>query len=280
MNDDDNHIEIDRCTLNLRRLRKWYSVIMRGEKEVNGRYVIEPAMVAKDFADSFNLVHDSYVAAGYMHANPFRLRVRSGFESNAGMVTFVARDLAAERRIVGTLSVVSDSAFGLPSEGVFAKEIQCIKDTVEYPVEYPVELAGLAVHSAYRHSNIALELTRVAGGWCFFTGCDAMFIVTSPKSAKFYQELFLFNQIGAVKSYATNIYDPVVCLWSDPQATRVRFDIMDKVLGEDAFLVDYFAHSNPVLVHLRHLGRERINMAYHRTVTDALDQYLNQFLSI
>lgn len=259
---------LNESDVDLRKMRRWKREVLR-EQRAGMYYTIEPALTPEDFACSISLVHDSYVVAGHMRSHDSGLRVRSGYDTNSSVVTFIARDVSRQQ-VVGTLSVVSSSDLGLPSEDVFGQEMGAIKTQSRYSVE----ATGWAVHPHYRRSTLSYDLARHALGWVAYTGVDSAFSVISPSAKGFFSEVLLFFTVGSEKSYSPVICDPVVCVWSNPQESRIKAVEIDRALGDDAFLADYLFFKNPVYRFVKYPGIKQVRSAYHHVLADAMMRYL------
>ena len=268
INLDDYRVNVERHALSLRRMRRWKKEIFRDES-FRDRFLIEPAVSPRDFAESMRLVHNSFVSAGYIQPCESGMRIRDNYEASSCLTTFIARDLKRGGKVVGTNSIVNDSVLGLPSENVFGKEIQFLKQGRKQSAE----ATGFAIHPDYQKTPVCFELARYTWGWAAFSGCDAAFMSVSPKTQLFFREILLFDKISEERSYSSTVFDPVVCLWSNPQASKYRAQEIDQLLGEDAFLSDYLFEKNPVFEYIKSPGVRFITSAYHRVLSEALVRY-------
>lgn len=255
----------------LRRSRRWSKEILKGKKTLE-RYTIVPAQTPQEFADSMSLVFDFFIGSNNRNVRRYGLPVKDYFKPSADLVTFVAKELQSEK-IVGTLSIVSDSKIGLPCESTFGKDIRKFSTKSKYIVES----TGFVIHPEHSNTALSCEISRYVLGWSIFAGCDSAFVAVSPTIRHFFTDVLLFDQIADERSYSSRIYDPVIGLWCNPQKTRAKAEQVDEALGEDAFLVDYLFETNPVTKFVENPGIKGVLSAYHDMVAEALTQYLAQF---
>lgn len=169
--------------------------------------IIERACSAQDLRTAYRLVHDVYVSTGFIHPDPAGIRLRL-FETSPDTATFVAK---IDGRVVGVLSVVADSPdFGLPSDTAFRAEL----DRLRSEGLRMCELTNQVVAPEYRKSAIATELMRCAIAHGMKAGFHQAVAAVSPSHDGFYQ-LLGFHNIGSVRSYSEEIYDPVVAMAMD-----------------------------------------------------------------
>jgi len=92
---------------------------------------------------AFRLVHDQYVARGYMRPEPssWRLSVHHALPTTK---VFVARD---QHRVVGTMTLVPDSPLGLPLDELYGSEVTALRNEGRYVTE----VSGLAI--AHRNGH-------------------------------------------------------------------------------------------------------------------------------
>lgn len=77
--------------------------------------VLKIADTQQELEDAFRLLHDSYVAAGYMDPDPSGMRILPQ-HLLPQTTTVVAK---WDEKVVGTLSLIRDNPFGLPLEKLF-----------------------------------------------------------------------------------------------------------------------------------------------------------------
>ena len=143
---------------------------------------------AADLQAAARLVHDAYVARGYMPPDPRGMRLTPHLLLPTTM-TFVAR---VRGQIVGTLSLFLDSALGLPSDRLAPPELEQFRSRRRRVAE----AGALAVAPGHRGLGVtyllgkalyraALELHRV----------DDLVIAVHPDAEDYYRAVLCFRRL-------------------------------------------------------------------------------------
>jgi GNAT superfamily N-acetyltransferase len=160
---------------------------------------------------AFRLVHDQYVARGYMRRDPsgWRLGVHHALPA---VKVFVAR---RQRRIVGTLALIPDSAIGLPMDGLYGRELLPFREQGRYIAE----VSSLAITEDCRTSGLGIlaSLVRQLLLYAIEVGrCDDICIAVNPRHVRFYRRLFPHAQeIGERRAYDKVNGAPAIALRID-----------------------------------------------------------------
>jgi ribosomal protein S18 acetylase RimI-like enzyme len=198
--------------------------------------LVERAWQLTEFRDAFKLVHDSFVAAGYIKPTPSGMRIRP-YDALPEMATFVAFSEQFDRTI-GVLSVLADqTALGLPGDQAFSAEIASLRRAGAKLCE----VTNQAVAPGFRKTGVCTELMRAGMAHALAAGCNTAIAIVSPSHAAAYR-LLGFQQIGTVRSYSLTANDPVVALWLDIDQFRIQKIHQDPA---DAFVRDFMATDNP-----------------------------------
>jgi len=166
--------------------------------------VVRRAILAEELAAAYRLVHDAFVEKGYITPQPSGLRLRVT-EALPQTATFIA---VAGGEVVGVQGIAVDTdGIGLPSDGVFRQEI----DALRIGGRRVCEATNQAVAVDYRKTAVPTELMRCMFAHALSIGCDELITTVSPGHARFF-ELLGFKQISPVRSYSTELDDPVVVM--------------------------------------------------------------------
>lgn len=219
-----------------RRLAFFARIGLFGDKPSN--VAIQRAMDLEDHWQAYRLVHDCYVARGYIEPRPEGARVRS-FEAMPEMATFVAK---SDDRIVAVTGVLMDSPeLGLPSEGTYGEEI----DALRRQQRRVCEITNLAIDPDYRNTPVFSELTRCCLGHARAVNYDDLIIAISPEHARFFRDVLLFEPWGGRRIYCQATGDEVVGMRLDLRRLEKRAIEADKALGDRAVLHDFYFARNP-----------------------------------
>jgi GNAT superfamily N-acetyltransferase len=164
---------------------------------------------------AFRLLHDQYVEQGYMdpHSTGLRLNIHNALPSTR---VFVAK---ADRRVVGTMTLIVDSQLGLPMDQIYADNL----GTLRGERQQLTEASGLALDPECRRSGVAI-LMRLIRLITLYAAevlrSSDICIAVNPRHATFYRKALYFQDFGAMKQYAKVNGAPAVGLRLDCDLLR------------------------------------------------------------
>ncbi|MEO7854072.1 MAG: hypothetical protein ABIR94_17735 [Rubrivivax sp.] len=171
----------------------------------------------------FGLLHDAYVASGFMQPDPSGLRV-TPYHALPTTTTLFA---SFGDRIVGTLSIIREGVFGFPLQAVF--DLTSIR---AQPGRI-AEISALAIHPEFRNTggSILFPLMKFMYEYCTrYFDTRHLVIAVNPKHIEMYEALLLFTrlQAQAVANYDFVNGAPAVGatldLASAPEAFRLAYE--------------------------------------------------------
>jgi hypothetical protein len=174
------------------------------------------ARETKEFDAVFRLVHDQYVARGYMDPQPSgrRLSLHNAVPSTK---VFIA---SCASRVVGTITLIEDSRIGLPMDDIYREELAGFRGRGRRIAE----VSALAIDDEYRASgtSILIRLVRLAVLYATEIGqLDDLCFAVNPRHVDFYCKLIpSVRQLGALKEYQRVNGAPAVALHSDLDLVR------------------------------------------------------------
>jgi hypothetical protein len=167
------------------------------------------AVTTADFAGAFRLVHDQYVARGYIRPDPSGRRIGRHHALPSTRV-FVGR---ADGRVVATVSLIPDSPLGLPSDEVYREELAPLRATGGL-----AEVSALAIDDAYRDVGLSVVRSLVQMIAVYATeiaDLRTLCIAVNPRHARFYETRLRFDRFGGTRAYAAVNGAPAVGLRLD-----------------------------------------------------------------
>jgi hypothetical protein len=163
---------------------------------------------------AFQLVQERYVDSGYMDPH------NSGMRYSIYNLLPTARTLVAVRdqEVVGTASVVLDSAAGLPSDEIFMAEF----DRLRAAGRVLAEAGMFACDSAADGTSGIVNMRLISAGfpWAMGMGIDDLCLVVNPKHLSFYQRVLGFERLSDAKSCAYVKEAPGILLHLDFRGLR------------------------------------------------------------
>jgi Acetyltransferase (GNAT) domain len=161
------------------------------------RLTLKIAETKEELEACFRLLHDAYVASGFMKPDASGMRITI-YHALPTTTTLCAK---YDGEVVGTISLIRESVFGFPLQSVFdLQEIREKKGRI-------AEVSALAVHSNFRNTGgmILFPLMKFMYEYCT-TLFDTRHLVIAvhPNRIEMYESLLFFERLSAtqVQSYA------------------------------------------------------------------------------
>ncbi len=199
-----------------------------------GRKVYKTARSRNEWEAAFRIVYDAYVESGLITANDYGMRV-TPYHLIPTTQVFVA---CRNESVVGTLSLVEDSRWGVPLDSVFPRQVQKLRDE-GYRFGEVTCLADRGTPSRCA-LTVVMKLMGLMAQFASRHGVQKLIIGVHPRHAGFYERLAAFESTGPTKAYPAVKNHPVIPMvldlenvqWNNPQAHE-RFFGVD--FPEDSF---------------------------------------------
>ncbi len=208
---------------------------------------------------AYKLLHDVYVEKGYMKPHPSEMRI-SIYNALPHAITFLARDSEVpfpdgkkaipskriKHKTIGTITLVIDSALGLPMEDIYYEEIQSLRRKYLKLAE----VSSLAISPEYRYEKMFMYLNQFLVGFALFAGVTNLVIAVNPKHADFYKKVLFFEVIGPERSYSKVQGAPAVAMHLNLKTAEnqikngYKFDELDACLYTFFFTRTHFIDDN------------------------------------
>ncbi len=185
------------------------------------------------FDAAFRLVHEQYLWRGYMTPMPSGRRL-SAHHALPTTKVFVAHRLDS---LIGTLTLVRDSLFGLPLDDLYRSEVAGLRRQGRRIAE----VAALATSAASRRAGIAvlLHLMRMVVTYAIkVAGVNDLCITVNPRHVEFYRTCLRFEVIGPERAYGKVNGAPAVALRLDLDVARAVEAAVHR--GEDREPIHHF----------------------------------------
>jgi len=144
----------------------------------------------EDLEACFGLLHDAYVASGFMRAHPSGLRV-TAYHALPTTTTLCAK---VGGQVVGTLSIVRDGVFGFPLQSAF--DISAVRAKGGRIAE----ISALAVHPSFRRTggSVLFPLMKFMYEYCTrYFDTRHLVIAVHPTRIELYESLLFFRRLTA-----------------------------------------------------------------------------------
>jgi hypothetical protein len=201
-------------------------------------FEVDLATETRMFDAAFRLVHDQYTWRGYMMpaANGRRLSLHNALPSTR---VFVA---TRANRVIGTLTLVQDSLFGLPMDDLYRGEVAELRAQGRRVGE----VSALATAAECRRAGVSvlLHLMRMLVTYAVkVVSLDDLCITVNPRHVEFYHTCLKFEPLGGERAYDKVNGAPAVALRLDLDVARGVEAAVRR--GEDTDPVHQFLFARP-----------------------------------
>lgn len=148
------------------------------------------ASTQQELEGCFSLLHDAYVASGFMKPDPSGLRV-TPYHALPTTTTLFAK---FDGQVVGTLSIIREGVFGFPMQSAF--DLTAVR---ERPGRI-AEISALAIHRDFRDASgtILFPLMKFMYEYCTdYFDTRHLVIAVNPKHIEMYEALLFFQRLQA-----------------------------------------------------------------------------------
>lgn len=162
----------------------------------NPRLVLKIAETREELEACFKLLHDAYVGSGFMTPDPSGMRVTI-YHALPTTTTLCAK---FDDQVVGTLSLIRESAIGFPLQRIFdLSGVRAKEGNI-------AEVSALAVHPRFRRTGgtILFPLMKFMYEYCTtFFDTRHLVIAVNPRHIEMYESLLFFRRLTStvVESY-------------------------------------------------------------------------------
>lgn len=180
------------------------------DPEPGDRLQLKIADTREELEACFRLLHDAYVSSGFMKPDPSGMRVTI-YHALPTTTTLCAK---YDGEVVGTLSLIRDSAFGFPLQSIFdLSGVRAKEGNI-------AEVSALAVHPKFRKTGgaILFPLMKFMYEYCTtFFDTRHLVIAVNPNRIELYESLLFFQRLTAnvVENYDFANGAPAVGAWLD-----------------------------------------------------------------
>ena len=166
------------------------------DPDPNKRLVLKIAETREELEACFKLLHDAYVSSGFMTPDPSGMRVTI-YHALPTTTTLCAK---FDDQVVGTLSLIRESAIGFPLQRIFdLSDVRAKEGNI-------AEVSALAVHPRFRRTGgtILFPLMKFMYEYCTtFFDTRHLVIAVNPRHIEMYESLLFFRRLTStvVESY-------------------------------------------------------------------------------
>jgi GNAT superfamily N-acetyltransferase len=152
------------------------------------RLTLKIADTREELEACFKILHDAYVAAGFMQPHPSGLRVTL-YHALPSTTTLCAK---WEGRVVGTISMIRDGVFGFPLQSIFdLTDVRSREGQI-------AEISALAVHPDFRATGGAILFPLMKFMYEYskaYFDTRHLVIAVNPDRIEMYEALLFFERL-------------------------------------------------------------------------------------
>lgn len=152
------------------------------------RLVLKIAETQEELEACFALLHDAYVASGFMNPDPSGMRVTI-YHALPTTTTLCAK---YDDKVVGTLSLIRESVLGFPLQRIF--DLTALREKKGNIAE----VSALAIHPRFRRTggSILFPLMKFMYEYCTtFFDTRHLVIAVNPSHIEMYESLLFFQRL-------------------------------------------------------------------------------------
>ncbi|MEK8024380.1 GNAT family N-acetyltransferase [Pseudaquabacterium rugosum] len=200
------------------RRHQLYRRLVRCEERLPAGLVLGIARTREELQSCFHLLHDAYVAEGYMAPDPSGMRV-TAYHALPTTTTLYAK---LDGTVVGTVSLIRQGALGLPCQTIYDLDrLGCQQGRV-------AEVSALAIDPAHRATGgrILFPLLKFMYAYCRrYFDTRHLVIAVNPKRIELYEAILLFDRAEgeSIGAYAFAHGAPAVIASLDLDQAEVRY---------------------------------------------------------
>ena len=165
-----------------------YRATVDCDPEPDLRLELKVAETRQELEDCFRILHDAYVASGFMKPHPSGMRVTI-YHALPTTTTLCAK---WEGRVVGTISMIREGVFGFPLQSVFDLE------QLRQQHGQIAEISALAVHPEFRKTGgvVLFPLMKFMREYCVkMFDTRHLVIAVNPDRIDLYEALLYFERL-------------------------------------------------------------------------------------
>ena len=202
--------------------RRWrfalYRALVDCDPHPDARLELKIADTQDELEACFRILHDAYVAAGFMKPDPSGLRV-TVYHALPTTTTLCAK---WDGRVVGTLSMIREGVFGFPLQSVF--NLGALRSRTGKIAE----VSALAIDPQFRRTGggVLFPLMKFMNTYCLeFFDTRHLVIAVNPNKIEMYESLLHFERLQArvVDNYDFANGAPAVGATLDLSEARAKF---------------------------------------------------------
>jgi hypothetical protein len=194
-----------------------YRAMVQCDPTPDPRLELKIAQTQDELEACFRILHDSYVAAGFMKPDPSGLRV-TVYHALPTTTTLCAK---WDGRVVGTISIIREGVFGFPLQSVFdLTGLRALGGKI-------TEVSSLAVDPSFRKTGgmVMFPLMKFMREYSkFYFDTRHLVIAVNPNRIEMYESLLCFDRLQAseVENYDFANGAPAVGATLDLQQADAR----------------------------------------------------------
>lgn len=166
----------------------FYRAMVNCDPAPDSRLELKIAQTRGELEDCFSILHDAYVASGFMKPDPSGMRI-TPYHALPTTTTLCAK---YDGRVVGTISMIREGVFGFPLQAIFdLARVRAKGGNI-------AEISALAVHPDFRKTGgaILFPLMKFMHQYCAeYFDTRHLVIAVNPEKIELYEALLFFERL-------------------------------------------------------------------------------------
>lgn len=165
-----------------------YRAMVDCDPDLDPRLELKVADTQQELEDCFRILHDAYVASGFMKPSPSGMRITM-YHALPTTTTLCAK---YDGRVVGTMSMIREGVFGFPLQSVF--DLTAVRSKQGQIAE----ISALAVHPDFRKTGGAILFPLMKFMYEYSTAyfdTRHLVIAVNPDKIELYESLLFFERL-------------------------------------------------------------------------------------
>ena len=246
-----------------------YRWFVHCEHNPDPRLRLKIADTREELEACFRLLHDAYVGSGFMQPDPSGMRITI-YHALPTTTTLCA---LFDGEVVGTISLIRESAFGFPLQSAFdLRAVRAKQGRL-------AEVSARAVHPRFRNTGgtILFPLMKFMYAYCGgFFDTRHLVIAVNPRHIEMYESLMLFMRLqdSPVENYAFANGAPAIGATLDLLQAREQMRRLYQHTRLGKNLYRYFVETR--LPHMQMPGRRYFTTNDPVMTPELLDYFFNR----
>ncbi|MBY0414255.1 MAG: hypothetical protein K2Q18_08820 [Bdellovibrionales bacterium] len=238
--------------------------------ELSSDYIFKQAETEQEIEEALNIVYESYTLLGYIDQRAEKIH----FNAFLCLPTTTILIIKHKDEVIGTMSILLDSAFGLPSERTW--DLGKIKGQDKRIAE----ISSLSIKRSHKNSkgNILLMLCKLMYNYCVdILKVDGIVIAATQEVEPFYTDLLMFKTLVSDKEHSLVKGNKSTCCFLDFRTAPAVYYKEYSKRKKNRNLYEFFMQFKcpNIIFPMKQLSIQALLLEKNRSMIKILEKYPN-----